>query len=147
MSNDNHDPEALTAIVTLLFAVVVGLLLLNRHPRRDTVPTAGRRFTVAAVPRSGERLPQTNPHPTDVHHQNHIVHLDYRVAALEPPSPPPNYLEYPRDTRIDGAVPSYSNTSNSRGGPVGVVPTRNTNPPPAENADLDEDEDEDRSNV
>ncbi|KAG8911702.1 hypothetical protein FRC00_005974, partial [Tulasnella sp. 408] len=83
------------------------------------------------------RLQQNNPRPTHVQHANHLA---YPVAAPRSPSPPPNYFEYPRDIRIDGAVPSYSNTGNCRGGPVDVVPTRSTNQPPTENANLDEDE-------
>ncbi|KAG9044668.1 hypothetical protein FS837_007715 [Tulasnella sp. UAMH 9824] len=154
MTDDIHDTEAWTAVVTFLFARVVGLVLLYLHPQNDIAPPVGRQLntTVTTVP-SGGRLPQNNPHPTHGYQTNHLVHSVATVRHPTPP-PPPNYLEYSRDIRIDGPVPSYGNTGNVRArtvnlrastvslraSTVNVVPAPSTNQPPAENADLGGDE-------
>ncbi|KAG9044669.1 hypothetical protein FS837_007716 [Tulasnella sp. UAMH 9824] len=132
MSDVVYNSMPVTAMATLLIAIAVGYALLPRHPPGDVVPPAGQRLApVVAMPLPGARVQQPNPQLADRPEAEHRFHVDDPVVATAPPSPPPNYFEFNLDTRIDGPVPTYSRTSNSRGATVEVVPLPNQNPPPA----------------
>ncbi|KIO31523.1 hypothetical protein M407DRAFT_19465 [Tulasnella calospora MUT 4182] len=142
MSDDIHDLAAFASIVIFLVTLAVGWALIRvpRHPHHEMVPRARRQLNTPAVaiPPSGARLQRPNPRLAYPPQPHQLVHPEGPVAALAPPSPPPNYLEYLLDTRIDGAVPSYTINGSSRGSTVNVVPPQNHNPPPPENANVDE---------
>ncbi|KAG8914184.1 hypothetical protein FRC00_000666 [Tulasnella sp. 408] len=115
----------------------IAAALRPRHPPEDVLRRAGQHRTapVVAIPPSGARPQQLNPQLADLPQANHHFHPDDPVVAIAPPTPPPNYQEFPLDTRIDGTVPSYSHTSST----IEVVPSPGQNPLP-ENADLGEGE-------
>ncbi|KAG8914185.1 hypothetical protein FRC00_000667 [Tulasnella sp. 408] len=124
--------------ITPIALGAVAYAAIPRHPPPQMVPRAGpqRNTPVAAIPPSGANLEQANLQQAHTSQANHRVHLEDPIVALPHPSPPPNYLEHPRDPRIDGVVPSYSNPGSPRGRPVDVVPLPNRNPP-QENANFD----------
>ncbi|KIO31521.1 hypothetical protein M407DRAFT_219322 [Tulasnella calospora MUT 4182] len=144
MSDNIQNLATFAAIALPPIVIAVGWAFVPLHPRHPPeamVPHAGRRnYPVVATPSSGAHPQQPNPQLAHLPQPYQLVHPEGPVAALAPPSPPPNYHEYLPDTRIDGAPPSYTNTGSSRGSTVSVVPSPNQNPPPPENADVEEGE-------
>ncbi|KAG8960280.1 hypothetical protein FRC00_000706 [Tulasnella sp. 408] len=140
-SSDPGPNSNLTAIGIPLAAIAAGYALRPRHPPEDVLRRAGQHHTapVVVIPLSGARLQQANPQLADLPQANNHFHPDDPVVAIAPLTPPPNYQEFPLDTRIDGTVPSYSHTSST----IEVVPSPGQNPLPnplLENADLGEGE-------